>query len=253
MRHQRPLTVMAVVFSCIGATEAQTRPHIEFRKVGDKTITCQRMPPSQNLNECGLRPDWFGGGDDYVFVGTISAVSSYGKEEKKLRVLPEEVFHGEPSNPLTVLTSQSACQTSLAVGDRWLFFLRKEKGKPIVLDYYSNYSRPIKDAQEQIETLRQLMTIGDFGIVRGSVVQGPDVVERKAIVGAHVVASRADKAQFFAFTDSEGHFEFRPLPFGSYDLSVDSIDRPYFGKTGIAVGRSTCWDVTLWKAPFQLE
>ena len=255
MQHQRPLTVVAVVFSCLSASAAQARwQKIEFRKVGDKTITCQRMPPSQNLNECGFRPDWFlGRKDDYVFVGTISAVSPYGKEEKKLQISPEEVFQGQPSNPLTVLTSQSACQPSLAVGDRWLFFLRTEKVKPMVLDYYSNHSRPVKDVQEQIETLRQLMTIGDFGLVRGSVVQGPNVVEPKPIVGAHVVASRADKDQFFALTDADGHFEFQPLPFGSYELSVDSIDRSYFGKTGFAIGRSTCWDVTLWKAPFQLE
>ena len=253
MGHQRSLTVAAVIFSCLSGSAAQTRAQIEFRKVGDKTITCQRMPPSQNLNECGFRPDWFWGGDDYVFVGSISAVSPYGKEEKKLRISPEEVFQGEPPNPLTVLTSQSACQPSLAVGDRWLFFLRKEKGKPLILDYSSNHSRPVKDVQEQIETLRQLMTIGDFGLVRGSVVQGPNVVERKPVVGAHVVASRADKAQFFAFTDAEGRFEFQPLPFGSYELSLDSIDRSYFGKTGIAVGRGTCWDATLWKAPFQLE
>jgi hypothetical protein len=253
MRHQRPLTVVAIVFSCLSAGAAQATAQVEFRKVGNKTITCQRMPPSSNLNECGFRPDWFWDRDDYVFVGSISSVNPYGKQEKKLQISLEEVFQGQPSNPLTVVTSQSACQPSLSVGDRWLFFLRKEKGKPVVLDYYSNHSRPVKDVQGQIETLRQLMKIGDFGLVRGSVVQGPNVVERKPIVGAHVVASRADKAQFFAFTDAEGHFEFQPLPFGSYELSLDSIDRSYFGKTGIAVGRNTCWDVTLRKAPFQLE
>jgi hypothetical protein len=51
MQHQRPLTVMAVVLSCIGATAAQTRAQIEFRRVGDKTITCQRMPPSQIITQ----------------------------------------------------------------------------------------------------------------------------------------------------------------------------------------------------------
>jgi hypothetical protein len=78
----------------------------------------------------------------------------------KVQITPEEVFHGDPPTPLTVLTSQGLCLPKLAVGDRWLFSLPKEAGKPIVLDYYGNDSRPVVNAQKQIKTLRRLKTIG---------------------------------------------------------------------------------------------
>jgi hypothetical protein len=61
-----------------------------------------------------------------------------------------------------VRTSQGACLPKLAVGDYWLFFLRKWNGSSIVLDYYGNDSRTVADAQEKIETLRRLQNIGDL-------------------------------------------------------------------------------------------
>ena len=53
--------------------------------------------------------------------------------------------------------------------DSRLFFLRKQNGKPIVLDYSGNDSRPVTDSQDQIDTLHRLNKIGNFGIVRGKV------------------------------------------------------------------------------------
>jgi hypothetical protein len=111
------------------------------------------------LNDCGARSDWYA----YVFVGSISARTPAGNDEEILQITPEELFYGNPSTPLTVLTSQGACLPTLAVGNRWLFYLRKENGKPIVLDYYGNDSRPVESAQEEIETLRQLKGIGKSG------------------------------------------------------------------------------------------
>jgi hypothetical protein len=72
------------------------------------------------------------------------------------------------------------------------FFLRKENGKPIVLDYYGNdESRPVAEAQEKIEMLRRLQNIGDLGILRGHVQQGPQsLIEEEAVPNAHVVARR---------------------------------------------------------------
>jgi len=167
---------------------------MESREVGGKTIECMHSGLTSDLNDCGFRSDWYA----YVFVGSFSAIKPASNDEEILQITPEEIFSGSPSTPLTVLTSQGACLPTFAVGDRWLFYLRKENGKPIVLDYYGNDSRPIDSAQDEIETLRELKTIGEFGIVRGSVQRRvKDGV--KDIPGAQVVASRkSDKARFFA-------------------------------------------------------
>jgi hypothetical protein len=74
-----------------------------------------------------LRSDWYA----YVFVGSISAVASIEDDEKEIQIVPEEIFHGKPANPLIVKTSQAACLPKLAAGERWLFFLVKRRVSPL--------------------------------------------------------------------------------------------------------------------------
>jgi hypothetical protein len=236
------LTVLLLVFFDFGSAVAQI---VELRDVDGKMITCVRSGLMSDLKDCGTRKDWYA----YVFVGSISAIVPANKDEKKLQITPEEVFHGEPRSPLTVLTSQGECLPKMAVGGRWLFFLRQEAGKPIGLDY-GGASLPLAQAQKQIETLRRLQTMGDFGILRGSVLRGADDGERKPVPRVPVVASRTlDHAQFVATTDARGHYEFQPLPVGKYELHANSIGLFYEGDAAIEVSRGACWDVALWKSP----
>ena len=200
---------------------------------------------TSDLKDCGARSDWYA----YVFVGSISAITPVENDKKEIQILPEEVFHGSPARPLTVVTSQGACLPKLEVGDRWLFFLRQEKDKPIVLDYYGNDSLPAADAQEQIETLRRLRDIGNLGIVRGTVMQGRGF-EGKTVPNAHVVARReSDGTQFFANSDADGRYEFEPLPPGEYKITVNPVG-PYQPDDSVArVSPGACWDVTLSESP----
>jgi len=239
---QRILTALVVVL-WVSTAAAQI---IELREVDGRRIECIHSGLMSDLNDCGVRGDWYA----YVFVGSISAVLPADKGEKKLQITPEEVFHGEPPTPLTAVTSQGACLPPLAIGDRWLFFLRREDAGPIVLDYYGNISRPVAIAQDEIETLRRLKTIGDFGIVRGSVERGPGFSDRKAVPGALVVASRdSDSAQFFATTNANGSFEFEPLAPGKYDLAADPIGSFRPDDSGVDVSRGSCWDITMSRSP----
>jgi len=219
----------------------------EIRNINGKMVECLHSGLMSDLNDCGFKSDWYA----YVFVGSISAVVPADKQEKWLQITPEEIFHGEPPSPLTVLTSQGLCLPKLAVGDHWLFFLRKKADKPIiVLDYYGNDSRPVADAKGQIDTLRRLKTMGDFGLLRGDVMRGPNYGDRKPVPSARVIATRSsDNAKFFTTTDAEGHYEFQPVPVGKYELDADSVGPSYLGDAALDVAGGRCWNVTLWKEP----
>jgi Carboxypeptidase regulatory-like domain len=236
------LAIQLLMFLAFGPAAAQIT---ELREIDGKMIACTRSGLWSDLNDCGTQKDWYA----YVFVGSITTIVPANKDEKKLQITPEEVFQGEPMSPLTILTSQGECLPKMAVGDRWLFWLRQEPGKPIVLGYGGG-SLPLAEAEKQIETLRRLQTIGDFGILRGSVLRGASHFERKPVPGMRVVASRtSDRAQFVAITDARGYYEFQPLPVGKYELSADSIGLFYEGDAAIEVSRGACWDVALWKSP----
>ena len=110
----------------------------EFRMVNGKEIACTQAGLWTGINDCGTRSRWF----TYVFLGSITAISPAGQDEKKLQISPQEIFAGEPPASLKVLTSQGDCLPKLNVGDVWLFFLRKEPHKAIVIDFFSNPSLP---------------------------------------------------------------------------------------------------------------
>jgi hypothetical protein len=179
---------------------------ITTEKVGKKTITCMRTGLSSDLKDCGVRSDWY----TYAFVGSIKSIVPIDKDEKELQIVPDEVFNGKPPTPLTVVTSQSLCWSNLKIRDHWLFYLRKEENKPIVLDYYGNDSLPVGAAREQIETLRRLKNIGDFAILRGRVMLGESVHGK---------------------------------------VSVESIESPRPDDSEIEVSRGACWDLTLSRRP----
>lgn len=226
---------------CAGVSGAQI---ITMQKNGDKTIYCERSGLSSDLKDCGVRADWY----SYVFVGSISAITAAENDEKKLRIEPEEIFHGNPPSSMTVMTSQAACLPKLAVGDHWLFFLRKENGKPMVLDYGGNDSLPVTEAKKQIETLRRLETIGDNGIVRGRVwhygTDGEPVDH--ALVVAH---EQSGDQQFTASTGADGRYEFSLLPAGTYKITVDPVGSFRPDDEGLEVSSGRCWDLTLTQRP----
>jgi hypothetical protein len=242
MRFWGALAMLAAALCCVSAADAQI---VYDQTVDGKTVTCMRSGLTSDLKDCGFQSDSY----TYVFVGSIAAITPAENDEKNIQILPEEVFHGNPARPLTVITSQGACLPKLQVGDRWLFFLRQQKDKPIVLDYYSNDSIPVADAQEQIETLRRLQKIGNFGIVRGTVMQG-GVFDGKTVPNAQVVAQReSDGAQFVTRSDADGRYEFEPLSPGEYKIIVNPVGSYQPDDSGATVSAGACWDVALTRYP----
>ena len=208
---------------------------------------CMHSGMMSDLKDCGYQSRWY----SYVFVGTISAITPAAGDESELRIVPLEVFSGKPDNPMTVLTSQGLCLPKLTVGDQWLFYLRKESGKPIVLDYYGNQSAPVGKVQAAIDTLRRLQRIGDFGIVRGQVVQGK-AFEGKPVPKTTITAGRrGELTQYSAITDKDGRYEFQPLPPGRYVINAKASGsyRPHDEAIDLTPG--ACWDYTPMSFPIQ--
>ena len=233
--------IFAVFYFVLLSWQGTVAQIMSEEKIGDKTIMCMRSGLTSTHKDCSVRAGWY----TYVFVGSISAVTPSDNDEMEVRIVPEEVFLGAPPIPLTVTTSQGLCLQKLAAGARWLFYLRQQKDEPIVIDYYGNDSRPVADAQEQIETFRRLRSIGDLAIVRGQIVRRSSS-EGDAVPQAKVVAQRrSDGLQFSSTTNAEGRFEMPPLPPGKYEIVVGRIGSYQPDDDGIEVSRGDCWDLTI--------
>jgi hypothetical protein len=240
MHKKNVLAVLALVLLCGGKAGAQI---VVLHKVGDKTVTCMHTGLTSTVKDCGVHSDWY----DYVFVGLISKVTPLENEEKEIQIVSEEVFWGEPTTLLKVVTSQAACMGEFKVGDKWLFYLRK--GNPIVLDFYANDSLPLSDAQERVATLRQLKEIGDVAILRGDAIR-TESSDAQGVPYVHVIAIRqSDKHQFACVTGRDGRFEFEPLPPGSYKVMVRRAGSYHPDDTEIDLVGGTCSDLTLSRSP----
>ena len=234
VKYQGAFTYLALLVCWVNAASAQI---MDVRADG---TACMHSGLSSNLKNCDV-PAWYA----YALIGSISAVTPIDHGESEIQVTPEEVFHGDPGTSLAVHTSQGACLPKLVVGDRWLFFLRD--GKPFVLDYYGNDSRPVAEVPEKIEMLRRLQKIGDFGILRGHVQRrSSSHGEGGGVPNAHVIARRtSDNTQFVAITDEDGLYEFPLVPPGKYKLDLDQLVPLEAGGGELKVGRGACWDLTL--------
>lgn len=242
MLDRRAPALLTLLLAAPAVARAQI---ITLENVGGKTVTCMHSGLSSSVNDCGVRSDWY----KYVFVGAISAVTPIENEEKEIQLVPEEVFLGTPATPLTILTSQGYCMRELRVGDRWLFYLRQEDGKPITWDYYANDSLPVADAQNQIATLRRLEKIDDFALLRGRVFRGR-VFSRGVVPNAQVVATRkSDGDQSFCLTDADGRYEFPPLSPGDYKITVQSVASYQPDDSQIDLTPGACRDFTLHRSP----
>lgn len=238
----RQKSLLSLVAVMLLGSELAMGQLISQEKVGDRTVMCMHSGLTSDLNDCGLHSNWY----QYVFVGKITALTPADHGEQQIQIIPEEVFAGDPSKPMTVITSQGMCFPDLVVGDSWLFYLRRDQRKPIVLDYYGNDSLPLPQGGDKVATLRRLRTIGNRGIVRGTVLRG-NSIEGTPVPGARVIALRSASAQFVTSTDGSGRFEFKALPSGNYKVSATASDLYRPDRAKIDVKDGECWDLTLAK------
>ncbi len=194
---------------------------IDLRDYRGKQIACVTSGLQGFVRSCGMRESY-----EYVFIGSIASVTEITDTEKRLQLVPEEVFYGNADALLTVTTSQGACFGEIQTGDKWLFYLKRDNKSKVLLLPYGSPSEPITDAQAEIDLLRRLAQMNDSGIIMGQVTQpiwNDNRWETSIPVPDYKIVAKqqADGHEYMAFTDSAGRYEFEPLPPGSYHLSAD--------------------------------
>lgn len=219
-----------------------------MRDYRGKHIACVRSGLQGFGRSCGTRE-----GYEDVFIGSVVSATEITDTEKRLQLVPEEVFYGNPAGLLTVTTSQGACLGDIQPGDKWLFYLQRDDKTRILLLSYGSPSAPITDAQAGIDLLRRLAQMNDSGIIMGQVTQ-PIWNDNKwetsiPVLDCKIVAKQqANGREYAAFTGSDGHYEFEPLPPGSYHLSASTAEGLWAEEGTTGVRPRSCSQVG-----FQLE
>jgi hypothetical protein len=184
-------------------------------------------------------PSWYCGTHGYtrVFTGTVQSVVDVSDTEKRLELVPDEVFLGDTSD-LTATVNQACLaenEPDIKSGDRWLFYVRQkrywDRETRLVntdgLEFaWHSPSKPVSEAQDDdVATLRHLAGLTDKGILAGNVVRiGPtvDTLNPTAVPSHRVVATSVQSGtEYTSFTNVNGHFELE-LPPGSYDVTAST-------------------------------
>lgn len=198
---------------------------------------------------CGIRlngsspeplngPSWYCGTDGYtrVFTGTVLSAVDVSDTEKRLELIPDEVFVGDASE-LTATVNQgclSENEPDIKTGDKWLFYVRPKRywdretrlvnsdGLEVAWD---SPSKPVSEAEDDVATLRHLAGLTDKGILAGNVVRiGATVgtLNPAAVPNHRVVATNMrSRTEYTSFTNVNGHFELE-LPPGAYDVTAST-------------------------------
>jgi hypothetical protein len=222
---------------------------ILLREYHGETISCAQSGLRGWGEPCGIDDDYA-----YIFLGSVLSATKISDTEMRLQLIPHEVFLGNAASQLTVTTNQGACLPQIAVGDEWLFYLQRDDKTHQLLLAYGSPSEPVADAQQDIAILRRLAAMTDSGLIQGTV--GREVQDTEDGVGSttwvpvpnhKIVAKRkSDGVEYSALSDSDGNYEFEPLPTGSYDLSANTEPGLWAEEGPAKVGPKSC-------TAFQLE
>jgi hypothetical protein len=171
-----------------------------------------------------------------VFSGTVKSAVEVGDFDKRLQLIPDEVFLGDPASEVTAITNQACLHTEIEAGQKWLFYLSRDKQSNELVLPYGGRSKPIAQAQQDIVTLRHLAKLIDSGILTGHV----------GHPGHKVVARRvSDNTEFSALANDSGNYEFELQP-GAYYLSANTEQGLWAPETETFVSKKSCIHVDLW-------
>lgn len=209
-----------------------------------KRVTCLYSGLIGVARSCGTE------GFERVFTGTVRSSTDVGDTDKLLEIEPDEVFVGD-SKTVKAITNQACLNTELQTGDKWLFYLYRDKESNTLVSPYDGSSKPLSAADDDISMLRRLVRLTDSGMLVGKVdrVAGTNGGESTPLGNHKVIAKNVkDRMKYTVSTSENGYFEFE-LPPGSYDLStapeyaLKEIET--FGsmlRGSVPVEKGKCWE-----------
>ena len=210
---------------------------VEGRQYKGHDVTCVHSGIVRtNGLDCGTE------GYVRVFTGTVKSAFDIGETDKLLQLIPDEVFLGDPASEVMAVTNQACLHHEIVAGQRWLFYLhRNTKTNGLVLGYDSP-SEPIADAQDDIARLRHLRTLGDSGLLVGTLTRivSKNPWKFSRVPNRKIVVRRAsDGAELTSETDGNGHYELE-VPPNSYSVSANSAEGLWAPETNTSVRKGSC-------------
>ena len=126
---------------------------VEIREYHGKQVTCLHSGLMGVAKGCGT--ERFA----RVFTGIVRSSVEVGDADKRLEIVPDEVFVGD-SSEATVITNQACLHTDVEARDKWLFYLYRDPNKDTLVLGYDSPSQPISEAEDGISLLRDLRPRG---------------------------------------------------------------------------------------------
>ena len=232
---------VTLLFACIATSlSAQI---VEVREYHGKQVSCVYSGLRGVAKLCGT--------EAYarVFTGTVLSSAEVGETDKRLEIIPDEVFAGDSSQAIAI-ASPACLSTDIQPGDKWLFYLYRAPNKDGLFVTFDGTSKPITEAQDDIAMLRNLGRLTDTGIIIGTIDrlgQSDDV--QPAPLANHMVIAKNVKTgeEYSAHTSERGYFKFE-LPVGRYDVTpapeygLVEVEEPLsMMKGSIPVEKHKCW------------
>ena len=168
-----------------------------------------------------------------VFTGTVQSAVEISDTDKQLQIIPDEIFLGAPIGEVKATVNQACLPTNrpeIQAGDKWLFYLQTDgfpgtDGTTSELTVpFDSPSKPLPQAQEDVETLRHLGLLSEHqSIITGNVERIGETYDNlnPVPVSNHKIVAKGLLGEYAAFTNENGHFEFQ-LPPDTYDVTADT-------------------------------